>query len=203
MDHGFGHFGKPPEFDGKNYPHWKIKMQAHLMGISSRVWDMEDPNYEVLAARVGQEQVDQHNTNSRACSVLFSSLKDCEFERVSDCSTAREIWQRLAAYHEGTPQVKNRLYETHKREYENLVQLEGESIDSLFARAQSIINKMKANKSTMVLDDHERAIKLLYALDRKIWDVKVNAIQESATLDTLTVDELYSKLKSSELDTQI
>jgi len=83
------------------------------------------------------------------------------------------------------------------------VQLEGESIDSLFARAQSIINKMKANKSTMVLDDHERAIKLLYALDHKIWDVKVNAIQESATLDTLTVDELYSKLKSSELDTQI
>ena len=133
-------------------------------------------DYEVLAARVGQEQVDQHNANSRARSVLFSSLKDCEFERVSDCSTAREIWQKLAAYHEGTPQVKNRLYETHKREYENLVQLEGESIDSLFARAQSIINKMKANKSTMVLDDHERAIKLLYALDRKIWDVKVNAI---------------------------
>ena len=31
----------------------------------------------------------------------------------------------------------------------------------------------------------------------------MNAIQESATLDTLTVDELYSNLKSSELDTQI
>jgi hypothetical protein len=55
------------------------------------------------------------------------------------------------------------------REFENLVQLEGESIDALFARAQSIINKMKANKLTMVLDEHERAIKLLYALDRKVW----------------------------------
>ena len=67
MDHGFGFggVGKPPEFDGKNYPHWKIKMQAHLMGVNSRVWDIvEDPNYEVLAARVGQEQVDQHNANS-------------------------------------------------------------------------------------------------------------------------------------------
>jgi hypothetical protein len=95
------------------------------------------------------------------------------------------------------------VYETHKREYDNLVQLEGESIDTLFARTQSIINKMKANKPTMVLDDHERAIKLLYALDRKFWEVKVNAIQESATLDTLTIDELFSKLKSSELDNQI
>ena len=123
--------------------------------------------------------------------------------RVSDCSTAREIWKRLESYHEGTPQVKNRVYETYKREYDNLVQLEGESIDALFTRAQSIINKMKANKPTMVLDDHERAIKLLYALDRKIWEVKVNAIQKSATLDTPTVDELFSKLKSSELDNQI
>ena len=95
------------------------------------------------------------------------------------------------------------MYETYKREYDNLVQLEEESIDALFTHAQSIINKMKVNKPTMVLDDHERAIKLLYALDQKIWEVKVNAIQESTTLDTLTVDELFSKLKSSELDNQI
>ena len=136
MDRGFGHFGKPPEFDGVNYPYWKIKMQAHLMGIDWRVWEIvEDPNYEVLAARVGQEQVDQHNANSRARSVLFSSLRDTDFERVSDCKTAHEIWKRLESYHEGTPQVKNRVYETYKREYDNLVQLEGESIDALFARA--------------------------------------------------------------------
>jgi len=67
-------------------------MQAHLMGIDWRVWEIvEDPNYEVLAARVGQEQVDQHNANSRARSVLFSSLRDTDFERVSDCKTAHEI----------------------------------------------------------------------------------------------------------------
>src|SRR5579859_5947014 len=204
MDRGYGHHGKPPEFDGVNYPFWKIKMQAHLMGVDWRVWEIvEDPHYEVLAARVGQEQIDQHNANSRARSLLFSALRDADFERVSNCSTAREIWKRLENYHEGTPQVKNRVYEAYKREYDNLVQLEGESIDALFARAQSIINKMKANKPTMVLDDHERAIKLLYALDRKVWEVKVNALQEFATLDDLTVDKLYSKLKSSELDAQI
>ena len=76
MDRGFGHFGKPPEFDGVNYPFWKIKMQAHLMGIDWRVWEIvENPHYEVLAARVGQEQIDQHNANSRARSVLFSSFR--------------------------------------------------------------------------------------------------------------------------------
>jgi hypothetical protein len=32
---------------------------------------------------------------------------------------AQEIWVRLQSYHEGTAQVKTRLYETYKREYEN------------------------------------------------------------------------------------
>jgi len=71
----------------------------------------------------------------------------------------------------------------------------------MFSRFLSIVN-MKANKPQLPYDDHERALKLLYALDRKVWDVKVSAIIESANYDTLTVDELFSKLKSTEIDYQ-
>jgi hypothetical protein len=46
-------------------------------------------------------------------------------------------------------------------------------------------------------DDHDRALKLLHSLDRKIWDGNVEAILESEKYDTLTVNELFSKLKSS------
>ena len=81
----------------------EIRISTHLQGIDWRVWEIcEDPNYEVLAARVGQEQIDQHNANSKACSFLFLSLSLSEFERVSDCATAREIWVRLQIYHERT-----------------------------------------------------------------------------------------------------
>ena len=73
----------------------------------------------VLAACVGQEQIDQHNTNSKARSVLFSSLSLSEFELISDCTTAREIWMRLQSYHERTTQVKTRLFEMYKRKYAN------------------------------------------------------------------------------------
>ena len=82
----------------------------------------------------------------------------------------------LQSYHEGTAQVKTRLYETYKREYENFTQLEGESVNAMFIRFQTIVNKMRANKSHLPYDDHERAIKLLYALDQKVWDVKVSVI---------------------------
>ena len=74
-------FDKPPHFDGTNYPYWKIHMCAHLQGIDWRVWEIcEDPNYEELAARIGQEQISQHNANSKARSVQFSSLSLSEFE---------------------------------------------------------------------------------------------------------------------------
>ena len=89
-----------------------------------------------------QEQKDRHNANSRARSVLFSSLCLPEFERVFDWATAREIWVRLQSYHKRTVQVKTRLFETYKREYENFSQLDSESIDAMFSRFQTIVNKM-------------------------------------------------------------
>jgi hypothetical protein len=61
---------------------------------------------------------------------------------------------------------------------------------------------MRANRPHLSYDDHERALKVLYALDRKVWDVKVFAIIEFANYDTLTVDELFSKLKFTEIDCQ-
>jgi hypothetical protein len=97
---------------------------------------------------------------------------------------------------------QNRLYETYKREYENFTQLDGESIDAMFSRFQTIVNKMRANMAQLPYDNHERALKILYVLDRKVWDVKVSTIIESASYDTLTVDELFSKLKSTEIDYQ-
>jgi hypothetical protein len=54
---------------------------------------------------------------------------------------------RLQSFHEETAQVKTRLYETYKREYENFTQLDDESIDAIFSRFQTIVNKMRANKA--------------------------------------------------------
>jgi hypothetical protein len=111
---------------------------------------------------------DRHNVNSRAHAVLFSSLSLPEFERVSDCATAREIWLMLQSYHEGTIQVKTKLFKTYKHEYENFSQLDGGTIDAMFSLFQTIVNKMRANKAQLPYEDHERALKLLYALDRKV-----------------------------------
>jgi hypothetical protein len=47
---------------------------------------------------------------------------------------------------------------------------------------------------------YTRAVKLLHSLDRTVWGGKFEAIVESEKYYTLTVNELFSKLKSAEVD---
>ena len=127
--------GKSLLFNGMDYPYWKIRMIAYLKSISSRVWEIcENERYEILAARVGQEQIDQHEANSKARNAFFSCLSPTEFNRVSHHAMAREIWKTLENYHEGTSNVKTRLFETYRREFENFVQLPGRSVVSMFSQ---------------------------------------------------------------------
>jgi hypothetical protein len=59
---------------------------------------------------------------------------------------------------------------------------------------------MRANVDVLLYDDHDRAIKLLHSLDRTVWGRKFEAIMESEKYDTLTMNELFSKLKSAEVE---
>jgi hypothetical protein len=64
------------------------------------------------------------------------------------------------------------------------------------------MNKMRANKAYIPYENHERVLKLLHALDRRVWEVKVSVIAEWPNYGTLTVDELFSKHKSIKNDHQ-
>jgi hypothetical protein len=70
----------------------------------------------------------------------------------------------------------------------------------MFQRFMVIVNNMRANVAVLPYDDHDRAIKLLHSLDHIVWSEKVEAILNLEKYETLTVDELFSKLKSSEVD---
>jgi hypothetical protein len=70
----------------------------------------------------------------------------------------------------------------------------------MFQHFTVIVNNMRANVAVLPYDDHDRAVKLLHSLDRTVWSGKVEAILESEKYETLTMDELFSKLKSSEVD---
>jgi hypothetical protein len=92
------------------------------------------------------------------------------------------------------------MYATYRREYENFTHLPGESIDVLFKRFTVVVNNMRVNVDVLPYDDHDRDVKLLHSLDRTVWGRKFEAIVESEKYDNLTVNELFSKLKSAEVN---
>jgi hypothetical protein len=140
------------------------------------------------------------NTNNKAVDYLYRSLWESKFERVRTVDLACKIWEQLKNAHAGNAQVQARLFATYRREYENFTHLPGESIDVMFQRFTVIVNNMRANVVVLPYDDHDRTVKLLHSLYRTVWSGKVDAIRESEKYETLTVDELFSKLKSSEVD---
>jgi hypothetical protein len=92
------------------------------------------------------------------------------------------------------------MYATYQREYENFTHLPGESIDALFQRFTVVVKNMRANVDILPYDDHDRVVKILHSLARTIWGGKFEAIVESEKYDTLMMNELFSMLKSAEVD---
>jgi hypothetical protein len=191
----------PPHFDGKNYQMWSKRMAAFLRGKDQILWDVTvDTGYVQPMNFLDPGSRDMFDTNNKAVDYLFRALCQSEFDRVHTEHLACRIWSVLKEAHVGNAQVHAQMYATYRREYENFTHLPGDSIDALFQRFTVVVNNMRANVDVLPYDDHDRAVKLLHSLDRTVWGGKFEAIVESEKYDTLTVKELFSKLKSAEVD---
>ncbi|GJT32817.1 retrovirus-related pol polyprotein from transposon TNT 1-94 [Tanacetum coccineum] len=109
------------------------------------------------------------------------------------CNTAKEIWKILLITHQGNSQVKDNKIDLLVQQYEQFVILEDESIDSAFARFNTIITSLKALDEGYSSKNYVR--KFLKALHPK-WRAKVTAIEESKDLMSLSLDELIENLKA-------
>ncbi|GJU81072.1 zf-CCHC domain-containing protein [Tanacetum coccineum] len=107
-----------------------------------------------------------------------------------------EIWNTLLITHQGNSQVKDNKIDLLVQQYEQFVISEDESIDSTFARFNTIITSLKAFDEGYSCKNYVR--KFLRALHPK-WRAKVTAIEESKDLTSLSLDELVGNLKVHEM----
>ncbi|GJZ27251.1 hypothetical protein Tco_0571504 [Tanacetum coccineum] len=117
--------------------------------------------------------------------------KDAKFEL-----KAKEIWKTLLITHQGNSQVKDNKIDLLVQQYEQFVISEDKSIDSVFARFNTIITSLKAFDEGYSSKNYVR--KFLRALHPK-WRAKVTANEESKELTSLSLDELIRNLKVHEM----
>ncbi|GJR12731.1 hypothetical protein Tco_0795383 [Tanacetum coccineum] len=98
--------------------------------------------------------------------------------------------------HQGNNKVKDNKIDLLVQQYEQFVISEDESIDSVFARFNTIITSLKALDEGYSSKNYVR--KFLKALHPK-WRAKVTTIEEFKDLTSLSLDELIGNLKVHEM----
>ncbi|GKD41559.1 hypothetical protein Tco_1261766 [Tanacetum coccineum] len=104
--------------------------------------------------------------------VIYNTFPGKEYERIFMCNTAKEIWKTLLITHQD------------------------ESIDSAFARFNTIITSLKALDEGYSSKNYVR--KFLRDLNLK-WRAMVMTIEELKDLTSLSLDELIGNLKVHEM----
>lgn len=146
---------RPLSFNGEGYGYWKERMQIFLEPSNIDIWDAVEngpfvPKHEVNCASVDKpktfwtdEEKKKVQYNLKARNIITSALS-YEFYRVSNCKTAKDMWDTLQLTHEGTTKVKRARMNTLTHEYKLFRMKQGESIQDMRKSFNHIINHLRA-----------------------------------------------------------
>ncbi|GJY74804.1 hypothetical protein Tco_0479235 [Tanacetum coccineum] len=201
---------RPPLFESDSFIYWKNRFETYVKSKDLDLWHVitngdfqpiqQNPKTKLDEVIPFEKQSDDLKKrlakNNEAKMVIYNALPRKEYERIFMCNTAKEIWKTLLITHQGNSQVKDNKIDLLVQQYEQFVISEDESIDSAFARFNTIITSLKALDEGYSSKNYVR--KFLRALHPK-WRAKVTAIEESKDLTSLSLDELIGNLKVHEM----
>ncbi|XP_027772674.1 uncharacterized protein LOC114077194 [Solanum pennellii] len=204
---------RPPRFNGHFYSWWKVRMHDFLMAEDSELWDivLDGPFIPMIEEKDGEktslvpkptqkyDEADRKKIEKgyKAKTLLVCGIGPDEFNRVSACESAKEIWDYLKTAHEGTEQVKESKIDMLTSRYKNFKMKEGETIHEMFTKLSSITNELRSLGEPINMS---KQVKKVLRILPKSWESKVDAITEAKDLKVLTMDALIGNLKTHEMN---
>ncbi|XP_075084058.1 uncharacterized protein LOC142167832 [Nicotiana tabacum] len=117
--------------------------------------------------------------NFHAKRILVCGIGPDEYNRISACQSAKEIWEALQTAHEGATQVKQSKIDMLSTKYELFRMKDDESIQDIQTLFTSIINEL--HSLGKIVPRNKLVRKVLSVLPSS-WESKVNAITEAKDL---------------------
>ncbi|VFR02708.1 unnamed protein product [Cuscuta campestris] len=133
------------------------------------------------------EDIKKVENYAKAINKLYCAVNPDDYRKISCCTTAKEMWDKLEVTYEGTDQVREAKIDFLTQEYEMFRMKEHEKIDDMFDRFSKIVNDLHALKKTYT--DKDLVQKILRSLTSK-WRSKADAIYESIGTSNVTIDGL-------------
>ncbi|GAV59398.1 UBN2 domain-containing protein, partial [Cephalotus follicularis] len=82
--------------------------------------------------------------NAKAKHTIICAINSNDFNRVSCCVSAKEMWGKLEVTYEGTSQVKEAKISMLVHDYEMFTMNENEDINTMFTKFTKITNALQA-----------------------------------------------------------
>ncbi|GJY08998.1 zf-CCHC domain-containing protein [Tanacetum coccineum] len=185
---------RPPLFESDSFIYWKNRFETYVKSKDLDLWHVitngdfqpiqQNPETKLDEVIPFEKQSDDLKKklakNNEAKMVIYNALPRKEYERIFMCNN----------------QVKDNKIDLLVQQYEQFVISEDETIDSAFARFNTIITSLKALDEGYSSKNYVR--KFLRALHPK-WRAKVTTIKELKNLTSLSLDELIGNLKVHEM----
>jgi hypothetical protein len=119
---------RPPLFNSSDYSYWKTRMTTYIKGQDYLIWKIIVNGPHVPTKIVEEQEIPKQETewdendvklielNYKAMNCLYCAFDSKEFDEISSCNSAKEIWERLeATYEEASQESKmNMLVHDHK-----------------------------------------------------------------------------------------
>ncbi|XP_009781444.1 uncharacterized protein LOC142162375 [Nicotiana tabacum] len=97
---------RPPYFNGQHFSHWKRVIKKGNYPLPASTPPLANP--EDIDS-YSKEQLEVVQVKNKARNFLHNTISGEEYEKISSCDTAKEMWDKLEVTYEGTIKVK----ETH------------------------------------------------------------------------------------------
>nr|ABA96802.1 Zinc knuckle family protein [Oryza sativa Japonica Group] len=178
------------------------RMQSYIMAENYDIWRKVSHPYvipEVISTDAAKTEFEQ---NCKARNILLSGISRSDYDRVAHLQTAHEIWIALSNFHQGTNNIKELRRDLFKKEYIKFEMKPGGALDDYLSWFNKILSDLRSVDSSYDANYPQSEIShhFLNGIDMSIWEVKVTSIQESVNMSTLTLDSLYTKLKTHEMN---
>ena len=174
-------------------------MRVFLISMNLDLWNIIENGFQ-LPSKPMNEWSDLEkkyfSLNAMAMNALFCALDKNEFNQISTCETAFDIWRTLEITHEGTSRVKDSKVNILLHDFELFRMQPSETIGDMYTRFTDVVNSLRALGKCF--SDFELVNKILRSLSKK-WDSKVTAIQEAKNLNNLPLEELIGSLMTYEM----
>ena len=191
---------RPPYFNGTNFSYWKNRMQVFLRAQDYQVWMVVSKGPYQLSEDEDnwtEDEIKKSTTNFNAMNIMQCAIEPNEYSRISMCSSAKEMWDKLSLIYEGTSEVKETKANMLVQDYELFRMQPEESISEMFARLTQLTNGLKALGKEYT--NTELVRKVLRSLP-PAWHTKATVIEDSKNLTIMSLDELIGSLMTYEIN---